>query len=369
MYCSMCNSIYMKANGEMPCQCSTGESIILHKLDIDAVKNIDFARDIFFGKKYTFIRNSFRNNRLPFPDHCARCSWLRWGSNKEILSKNNTINTIELLHIEPSFLCTLDCLCCIPQNERNSRQSPPYLMPFFLFEKMITDLHRSGLKIRRLTLTGRGEPLMNKEIFNMIAHFKKYFPDGIVSMDTNGNVEFDNRIMSCGLDTIIFSIDGATQDTYSRYRRNGYLDKVLNHMRKTLDERHRKGLSSPKVLWKYILFKWNDSPEEIKKSLDLFNSIHPDNLLYVFTTSHIKSPVNTRNKLQRLIGNSVKLNNIKFSGKIPDTVFYHDMGEDYGHKNIRRRLLLKVINILNTSKGNINYEGIFLRNFIRILYF
>ena len=60
-----------------------------------------------------------------------------------------------------------------------------------------------------------------------------------------------------------FSIDGATQESYEKYRQRGKLDLALANLAAMADEKRRSHLDLPFLNWRYILFKWNDSDEEM----------------------------------------------------------------------------------------------------------
>ena len=60
-----------------------------------------------------------------------------------------------------------------------------------------------------------------------------------------------------------FSIDGAIQANYARYRQRGDLDTALSNLAAMADEKRRAAADVPFLNWRYILFKWNDSDDEM----------------------------------------------------------------------------------------------------------
>jgi hypothetical protein len=70
-------------------------------------------------------------------------------------------------------------------------------------------------------------------------------------------------LLRSGIDELIVSVDGATQATYEAYRRGGRLDEILEGMRLLRVERDEAGLNRPAIVWRYILFSWNDSDAEM----------------------------------------------------------------------------------------------------------
>ncbi len=86
------------------------------------------------------------------------------------------------------------------------------------------------------------------------------------------------------VDEVLFSVDGADQETYARYRRGGNLARVLANMRGLLEARERLGAHRPYVVWRYILFRWNDSDEQLARARALAAEIGVDRFCFEITT-------------------------------------------------------------------------------------
>ena len=100
----------------------------------------------------------------------------------------------------------------------------------------------------------------------MCEYIKTKFPHIYLYTSTNGlalNEEKARRLVHSGIDEVTFSIDGASQDTYVRYRQRGKFDKALANLRAMADEKRKSGRDVPHLNWRYILFNWNDSDEEM----------------------------------------------------------------------------------------------------------
>ena len=89
--------------------------------------------------------------------------------------------------------------------------------------------------------------------------------------------------MHSGIDEVTFSIDGASQETYVRYRQRGKFDKAIANLRAMADEKARSGRDVPQLNWRYILFKWNDSDEEMERARALAEEIGVDRLCWEIT--------------------------------------------------------------------------------------
>src|SRR5262245_23143630 len=102
--CLMCHSLYVKANGEMPCWDDAGEALTLRTLTESGLQN-GSEQPIFYGAELQHIRQSFRDGRDPHAGVCDRCA----------VRGHNGIETtlfpsvLEVLHLEASYLCHLSC--------------------------------------------------------------------------------------------------------------------------------------------------------------------------------------------------------------------------------------------------------------------
>lgn len=92
-----------------------------------------------------------------------------------------------------------------------------------------------------LGLSG-GEPLLRKDVVELTAHAKAL---GLfVGMNTNGTVgrlDVYDALMAAGIDTICFSIDGASAATHEMFRKNCPFHRVVDTIRKVVALRDEKG--------------------------------------------------------------------------------------------------------------------------------
>jgi wyosine [tRNA(Phe)-imidazoG37] synthetase (radical SAM superfamily) len=113
--------------------------------------------------------------------------------------------------------------------------------------------------VRIIHFEGRGDPLMNPDLGELIQLSKEYFPNAVTMITTHA---------TCGLDILRASIDGAFPESYERYRVGGDLNKALGFLRSLRNE-CLQSKTRMQVIWKYILFEWNDSDEEIRHAARL----------------------------------------------------------------------------------------------------
>lgn len=306
MKCRMCEMLYVKANGELPCGSDKGEDILLGKLPLGDSRGtsrfwqrsrnkINIVRDVLNGPIFRRIRRSFLENQFPF-DTCAICPLLETEGN--LLGE--VVESLYAIHLEPSFLCHVDCAACINPRERKKLKSPPYNLPFNWWQRIVDDLAGDNIQIQWAIFEGRGEPLMNPDTPKMIRYLKDRI-DCYSTLTTHGNFRCTDAIIKCHLDQIEVSIDGADQESYEKYRKGGSFEKALRFVWDLTERKRRLGASKPLVWWKYILFEWNDSDDQIRQAYKLSQKIGV-NLEFVLTDTVGKSQRFTTRNFESKIG-------------------------------------------------------------------
>lgn len=118
-----------------------------------------------------------------------------------------------------------------------------------------------------LSLYLQGEPFLNKDLSKMINYASE---KGIyTALSSNGhfiNREVAEEIVKARLQKIIFSVDGATQESYQEYRINGKLDKVIDGIKTLIDVKKHFKNKYPLVVIQFIVFRSNEHElDEIRK--------------------------------------------------------------------------------------------------------
>jgi radical SAM protein with 4Fe4S-binding SPASM domain len=80
---------------------------------------------------------------------------------------------------------------------------------------------------------------------------------------TSTNGHFLNEVnakktIESGLSRIIISVDGTTQETYEKYRKEGSLDKVLEGTRNLVSARRAAGVRHPHIIIQYLVVAPNE---------------------------------------------------------------------------------------------------------------
>ena len=188
------------------------------------------------------------------------------------------------LYIECTAACNISCFeaCCAPETGiTRTRQAG--MLDFELFRKVVDE---AGPGLVRIDFFNYGEAFLHKRAIEMCEHIKQRFPHIYLYTSTNGLAFTEDkarRLVHSGIDEVTFSIDGATPRTYARYRQRGDFDAAIRNLRAMADEKRASGRDVPFLNWRYILFTWNDSDEEMSRARRLAAEIGVDRLCWEIT--------------------------------------------------------------------------------------
>ena len=145
--------------------------------------------------------------------------------------------------VEPSAVCQLRCPAC-PVGLRNNGitelRHSDRLLKKELWERVLSQIKDSAWVVQ---FYFQGEPLLNKDLPLMIREAHDAGLYTIVSTNAQAMTpELANALVAAGLDRIIISMDGLTQETYEAYRVGGSLDQCKAALR-WLQEAKSAGLT------------------------------------------------------------------------------------------------------------------------------
>ncbi|MFM8949381.1 MAG: radical SAM protein, partial [Bacteroidota bacterium] len=145
------------------------------------------------------------------------------------------------LSIEPTTSCNLRCPEC-PSGLRSFTR-PTGMLELELFKKALDDCSKDLLY---LILYFQGEPYLHPNFHEMVSLAKSH--KLYVATSTNAHYLDEataRAVVDSGLDRLIISLDGTTQETYRQYRVGGSLEKVLEGTRNILAARKAAGKKGP----------------------------------------------------------------------------------------------------------------------------
>ena len=131
--------------------------------------------------------------------------------------------------LEATGKCNLFCPMC----PRELVHFEPVDIPMPLFKKII-DEAKSFLEFA--VPYGGGEPMLNPAIFEMIKFCRdRNIRVGFSTNGTMNNPERNRKLLEAGLDYLIFAFDGATKESYEKYRKGAKFEetreKILEFLR------------------------------------------------------------------------------------------------------------------------------------------
>lgn len=166
------------------------------------------------------------------------------------------------LSLEPTTSCNLRCPEC-PSGLRSFTR-PTGMLPDDVFRATIDQLHRELLY---LIFYFQGEPYLHPKFLD---HVRFAADKGLyTATSTNGHYLSDDnarRTVESGLDRLIISLDGTTQEVYQQYRVGGKIEKVLAGARNVVKWKRELKSRTPMVVFQFLVVRPNEHQiEEAKK--------------------------------------------------------------------------------------------------------
>lgn len=166
--------------------------------------------------------------------------------------------------------CNLHCTECSSGSGRMERERG--FMDIGLFNRVIEELRPY---LYRINLYFQGEPMLHPMFFSFVGN--NINTHKVVS--TNGHYLSERnseKIVKAGLNKLIISLDGADQDTYSAYRKNGNVNTVIEGIKNVTNAKKKFG-SSLKIEIQFLVNRLNEHQipqikqlaKKVKASLNL----------------------------------------------------------------------------------------------------
>ena len=158
------------------------------------------------------------------------------------------------ISFEPTTACNLRCPEC-PSGLRAFTRPVGNLREDF-FRQTIDELHR---RLIYLIFYFQGEPYINPRFLDMVRYARDKGLYTITS--TNGHFldeENARKTIESGLDRLIISVDGTTQEVYEQYRKEGKLDTVLQGARRLVALKKQLGSKTPHIIFQFLVVRPNE---------------------------------------------------------------------------------------------------------------
>ena len=177
-------------------------------------------------------------------------------------------------------------------------------MPLSIFERVLEQVQATA---HTMQFYFQGEPLLNKQLPEMIAAAHKAGIYTIVSTNAQSlSQDMANALVQSGLNRIIVSIDGFSEESYQAYRIGGSLQKALDALR-YLANAKRLYKSHIRIELQTLRLKTNEHEWEwIKKNYRKLGATHlafKTAQLYDFEHGHPLMPTDERYSRYRKTAN------------------------------------------------------------------
>jgi MoaA/NifB/PqqE/SkfB family radical SAM enzyme len=184
----------------------------------------------------------------------AYANWAR--ANYEMWRATDTVRARPLkLTFDPTNVCQLRCPLC-PTGLRIQDRDPMHAR-LHIFEHLIEEV---GDYVFFIDFYNWGEPLLNLHLEDMVALAarKKIVTYVSSNLSLQLSDERIRKLMASGLSELICSLDGASQQTYGTYRRNGDFAVAHDNLRRIVRAKRELGVKQPAVVWRFYVFRFNE---------------------------------------------------------------------------------------------------------------
>ncbi len=196
--------------------------------------------------------------------------------------------------IEPTTSCNLRCPEC-PSGLRSFTRPTGMLDPVF-FQRIVDQIKD---KIFYLTFYFQGEPFLNPDFLEMVSYASS--KNMYTATSTNAHYltdEVARKTVESGIDRLIISIDGTSQETYEQYRVGGSLSKVKEGTKRIVDWKKKLNSSKPYLVFQFLVVRPNEHEvsdvKRLAKEMGVDKVVFKTAQVYDFKNGNDLIPVNEK---------------------------------------------------------------------------
>jgi pyruvate-formate lyase-activating enzyme len=265
-------NITIQSDMSVSCNCADydGEGVL------GSLKDFTF-KEIFDGPKAMEIRKMLAKGKIPIFS-CMYCSELT------LVEKDTAEKYVHGYNLPKRGLAVgevVDCNCnCIGCRRK---QMYKRVKKRYMSIDEVTNVANilRDLKIEELSYFNYGEPFMSKHFNESVNIIKKANPTIKIIVATNGLLMTQDIYEGISkLDSIYISLDGIDDKTVTKYQRGSNFQKVYTNICEFVTYRDNFGFRKPLVVWKYVVFNWNDRKEMIEEAISYAKSARVDRILF-----------------------------------------------------------------------------------------
>lgn len=200
--------------------------------------------------------------------------------------------------VEPANVCQLRCPAC-PVGQRSRQSSAVSLQPFMsldVWRRVLDEIRDTAFVVQ---FYFQGEPLLHKDLPRMIREAHEAGLYTIVSTNAQAMTEtLAEQIVASGLDRIIVSMDGLTDETYNAYRVGGSLEKCKEALRWLRRGKRKVESGKPIIELQCLRLKTNEHEwaefKRVYKTLGADRLVFKTAQLYDYQNGHPLMPSDSR---------------------------------------------------------------------------
>lgn len=223
--------------------------------------------EIYANPEFDRLRNNLREGR-----RCSGCNLFHPSKNLEgeILAKRARLPST--IVVETTVKCNLRCdnAACNPNNAPGLLTRHSSHLQSAKFADIVDQLKDS---LATVYFFNYGEPFLHPQAEDMLLRLRETCPGVRIVTSTNGiplaKASRAEKVVLSAVDSMTFTIGGITQQSYSRYHANGQIGLALQGLQNICEAKARQGSTKPAVIWRYLVFRWNDSEPEIDAAIAL----------------------------------------------------------------------------------------------------
>lgn len=183
-----------------------------------------------------------------------------------VFMKNNIVTSYPyILKVESTNICNLKCAYCYDNRRLPGEGERPYgKMSFNNFKKLINEVYPYLFKIN---LYGFGEPFLFPETLDMIEYAtKKNIGVGLSSNMNFEDPSLPERIVKSGLEVLIFSCHGVTQESYGKFMVKGVMRLAMKNISKVIEAKRKMSAKNPFIDWQFCVTRFNQRELDIART-------------------------------------------------------------------------------------------------------
>ena len=244
----------------------------------------DTLASILHGKTATDLRRKLARGKLPLRE-CGNCPSLKRLRRRDI-DHDQAPGPVNSILIENTASCNVHCLSCnrpAIESRRRSVSMNAADLDVVLREIAVLDL-------KEVRIFNLGEPFASANISDLIEGLRTAKPDSHLITSTNGTLLRGKQKIAAALllDEVNVTLPGSSQGTVSRYQLGQRFEVAKENLRALCQQRDAIQARTI-IIWKYLLFRWNDSDEEVGRAIALASELGVDILRFVVCVSPLQA--------------------------------------------------------------------------------